>query len=66
MRNERLARLKIAGFGSLRSVSIELEPLTVLIGPNGPLTLEAAGLALLRGRCPRFAAWIARLETLGA
>lgn len=35
MNRERLARLKISGFRSLRNVTIELEPLTVLIGANG-------------------------------
>lgn len=35
MSDERLARLRITGFRSLRDVTLELEPLTVLIGPNG-------------------------------
>lgn len=35
MSDDRLARLRIAGFRSLRDVTLEPEPLTVLIGPNG-------------------------------
>ena len=31
----RLTRIRIAGFRSLRDVSLELKPVTVLIGPNG-------------------------------
>ncbi|MHB8872080.1 MAG: DUF4276 family protein [Myxococcaceae bacterium] len=32
---------------------------------HGPLALEALGLAQLRAKCPRFAAWVDRLEGLG-
>jgi hypothetical protein len=32
---------------------------------HGPLALEAAGLAALREKCPRFDAWITKLEALG-
>lgn len=32
---------------------------------HGPLALEAAGLAALRAKCPRFDAWITNLEGLG-
>lgn len=31
---------------------------------HGPLTLERAGLDVLRTRCPHFAAWLGRLESL--
>lgn len=31
----------------------------------GPLALEAAGLATIRSRCPRFDAWVTKLEALG-
>ncbi len=33
---------------------------------HGPLAVEDAGLPALRSACPRFGAWIARLEALGA
>lgn len=33
---------------------------------HGPLVLESAGLSKLRERCPRFSAWVARLEELGS
>lgn len=33
---------------------------------HGPLAIEAAGLTALRSRCPRFDAWVARLEALGS
>lgn len=32
---------------------------------HGPLVTEAVGLGVLRARCPRFDAWVARLERLG-
>jgi Domain of unknown function (DUF4276) len=32
---------------------------------HGPSALSDTGLASLRGRCPRFSAWIESLETLG-
>jgi hypothetical protein len=31
----------------------------------GPSVIEALGLAALRAKCPRFDAWIAKLEALG-
>jgi hypothetical protein len=33
---------------------------------HGPLAVAHAGLATLRGKCPRFDAWVSRLESLGA
>lgn len=32
---------------------------------HGPLAVASAGLAVLRTTCPRFGAWVARLEALG-
>jgi len=32
---------------------------------HGPLAAAAAGLPLLRSQCPRFDAWVGKLETLG-
>lgn len=33
---------------------------------HGPLAVAAAGLPALRTACPRFGAWVTRLEALGA
>lgn len=33
---------------------------------HGPLATADTGLAALRARCPRFGAWVSRLEALGA
>jgi hypothetical protein len=33
---------------------------------HGPLALEGAGLAALRAACPRFNAWVAKLEEIAA
>ena len=33
---------------------------------HGPAALEGVGLEVLRARCPRFGAWVSRLEKLAA
>lgn len=32
---------------------------------HGPLAMETAGLAVIRSQCPRFDAWLTKLESLG-
>lgn len=32
---------------------------------HGPATIELAGLAVIRSQCPRFDAWLTKLESLG-
>lgn len=32
---------------------------------HGPLAMETTGLAVIRGKCPRFDAWLTTLESLG-
>lgn len=49
----RLKRIRVAGFRSLRDVTLELTPVTVLIGPNGSGKSNLLGALRLLGRMGR-------------